>query len=379
MGRKLLVTPYYDPHVVGGAEISTQLIAEGLVGGADVLTAGTRDSERELNGVRIIEMRVPLLDGVWKQSLDGGRLTIRDKLGFHLMPHFPVPNLVNRYRSFIEEGGYDTVLVNSNEDIMARASLWKAAYDSGTRLVLALRDPLLIERPPLHGLTWNTAYRALVRRQLRWVDSFVAPSQYMLDLYAKYKMSCDSSCVIPNAVASTNVPKVSFGEKHGVLYVGTLSENKGVETLLSASTLLRCGEELALIGRGPLMEKCRTSGVECMGWLPHDEAIAKMAQAKVVVLPSEWPEAFGRTLIEAVDAGTLVVGSDAGAIPEVLNDDWRYLFAAGNIYGLAERIDRICSLDEEGYASELMGLRHQFERYSLESYVKAWKGLLDDG
>ena len=42
----LLVTPYYDPNIVGGAEISTQLIAEGVLGRCDVLTFGATDARR---------------------------------------------------------------------------------------------------------------------------------------------------------------------------------------------------------------------------------------------------------------------------------------------------------------------------------------------
>lgn len=65
----LLVTPYYDPNIVGGAEISTQLIAEGVLGRCDVLTFGATDARRSLNGVTVYEMAFPKYANLWAQPL----------------------------------------------------------------------------------------------------------------------------------------------------------------------------------------------------------------------------------------------------------------------------------------------------------------------
>lgn len=43
-----------------------------------------------------------------------------------------------------------------------------------------------------------------------------------------------------------------------------------------------------------------------------------MQTAKCVVLPSEWYETFGLTVIEAMSVGTPVVVSDLGALPEIV-------------------------------------------------------------
>ena len=51
----LAVTPFYEPNIVGGAEVSTQILAEGLCDRVDVLTYGPSDAERELNDVSIFE------------------------------------------------------------------------------------------------------------------------------------------------------------------------------------------------------------------------------------------------------------------------------------------------------------------------------------
>ncbi len=43
-----------------------------------------------------------------------------------------------------------------------------------------------------------------------------------------------------------------------------------------------------------------------------------MRSAKCVVLPSEWHETFGLTVVEAMSAGTPVIVSDLGALPELV-------------------------------------------------------------
>lgn len=372
----LLVTPYYDPNIVGGAEISTQLIAEGVLGRCDVLTFGATDARRSLNGVTVYEMAFPKYANLWAQPLGRGKSSAWDNLRGQLRDLRPNVASVKRFLDFFCEHRYKTIIMNSNEFVMDRPSLWQAAHKSGARVILTLRDNLLLERL-FAGVDYSWLYTHTVARQLRWIDQLVAPSQYMIDLYAKHGMTKESCRVIPNAVKAINVPDVPFGEKRGVLYAGSISEQKGIRTLAKAASCFSNGERLVLIGRGPLAEEIAEGEriVKC-GWMPKDDLYREMSRAKVLVLPSEWPEAFGRVLIEAVQCGTLVVGSTAGGIPEVLGGDERYLFKSGDIGALTNRVNRILGLAEDEYLEELAALRLRFERYAIENYVAAWGDLI---
>lgn len=375
----LLVTPYYDPNIVGGAEVSTQLIAEGLHGDADVLTFAERDSSRSLNGVTVYELNLPDMTNFWLDGLNRTRLeSKREKVHRLLRMFFPDRKATARYESFIRAHGYDTVLFNSNEDVFIRPSLWKAARCSGARTVLVLRDPMLVKRN-LPGL-FQRAYRFVVRRQLRWVDAIASPSQYMIDLHARYGMGKDITHVIPNAVEAVRVGKVPFKSKCGVMYAGSLTKEKGVPTLVKSASSFVGSEQLELIGRGALSDWCREQpDVTVHDWMPRKELYSRMAGAKVFVLPSEWPEAFGRVLVEAVFAGTLAIGSSAGGIPEVLDHDERYLFSSGDVYDLAAHVNRILGLSEAEYQVELASLRDSFRRFSIDRYVSSWAAVLKTG
>ena len=379
MKDTLLVTPYYDPNIVGGAEISTQLIAESLPGRCDVLTFGRSNRERQVNDVDVYQTNLQKYENIWAAPLDGTSLTSRNKLDGHLGTLWPSKRISIIYRDFIRKHGYKTVVMNANETVMDRPSLWKGAHDSGARVVLTLRDNSLLNKT-IGGLDFGTVYRHLIRQQLCWVDAFVAPSQYMIDLYAQSGMAKADNRVIPNAVGKIDVSEVPFEDRSGVIFAGSVTEQKGITTLLEAARYFRSGDCLEIVGRGLLVGMCEdVDSVTVKEWMSRENLYKEIAHRKVLVLPSVWPEAFGRVLVEAVMCGTLVVGSNAGGIPEVLNNDCRYVFEAGNSEQLAKKVNRILGLSEDDYARELRALQEKSRRFSKEHYAEAWAEVLDGG
>lgn len=115
-------------------------------------------------------------------------------------------------------------------------------------------------------------------------------------------------------------------------YVGRLVPEKGVHLLLQALATLNGDWQLRVVGGGPerpaLMQLAASLGVAArVQWvdqLPSVEMPAQFAALNVLALPSltraNWKEQFGRVIIEALACGVPVVGSDSGAIPDVLGD-----------------------------------------------------------
>lgn len=115
-------------------------------------------------------------------------------------------------------------------------------------------------------------------------------------------------------------------------YLGRLTEEKGLRTLLHALAELRSlAWRLVVVGTGDyrseFIEIARRLGLEsriCLtGFVPHPQAPRYLSAFDMLVLPSEsrpnWKEQFGRVVVEAVACGTPVVGSDSGEIPFVIN------------------------------------------------------------
>jgi glycosyltransferase involved in cell wall biosynthesis len=155
---------------------------------------------------------------------------------------------------------------------------------------------------------------------------------------------------------------------------------KGLDTLMEAVARLGPGVELWLIGNGPyrpaLEELSRKLRIEeRVRWLepvPPERMPELLAQVDVVVLPSRttrvWKEQFGRILVEAMACKVPVVGSDSGAIPEVVGDAG-LIFPEGDVATLAECLDRLRQSPE---------LRAQFaERGLIRAQLYAQERIAD--
>ena len=114
-----------------------------------------------------------------------------------------------------------------------------------------------------------------------------------------------------------------------VLYLGRLTDEKGVRLLMTAwdATKADVGPELPLVvaGAGPLHgELARWAegrdDVRYLGLQTRAECASLMARAAVVVTPSAWLEAFGLVVVEAMAAGVPTVAAGHGAFVELVED-----------------------------------------------------------
>lgn len=158
----------------------------------------------------------------------------------------------------------------------------------------------------------------------KWTDTFICPSEFMNKQmhkggFAKLKTICnfiDPKKLETVKNLSTNVTEDYF------IYVGRLSNEKGIETLLEATK--ETNYKLKIAGGGPLKEELEQKYKDCKNieFLGHcdAESVANLlSKAKFSVVPSEWYENNPLSVIEALCAGTPVVGTNIGGIPELIN------------------------------------------------------------
>jgi glycosyltransferase involved in cell wall biosynthesis len=206
--------------------------------------------------------------------------------------------------------------------------------------------------------TWN-----------RTVDVYVAPSEFVRRKLVAGGLPAERIVVKPHFVDPD--PGAGGGGGHA-LFIGRLSDEKGAGTLLKAWTTLGPKLPLTLVGSdglgpGLASQAARLPGVRWLGTQPMSEVHSLMRDARMVVVPSECYETFGRVVIEAFAAGTPVVASRIGAVEELIDEGRTgLLFRAGDVEDLVAKVERLCD-DRAALTAMRAAARHEFERrYTAE-------------
>lgn len=174
------------------------------------------------------------------------------------------------------------------------------------------------------------------------VDAYLAPSRFMQEAIS-HRIARQRVHLLYNGV-DTQAMQGSGADHNYVLYLGRLSAEKGVATLLAAHALSRAGWKLVVAGTGPLEHdlKLQHKQATFMGHVSGEQLREVVDRASVVVVPSEWYENCPMSVLEAMAYGKPVVGSRMGGIPELVADgETGLLFEAGNAGELRAQLDRL--------------------------------------
>lgn len=185
------------------------------------------------------------------------------------------------------------------------------------------------------------------RRLQTWqskVDRFIAPSAFCKELLASAGLPRDRIAVKPHFTLPLRT--TSLREPRGyALFVGRLSAEKGIKTLLRAWQ--QVPHQLHIVGDGPLREEVQSAAAECdkisyRGAMSRTDVEGELQDAAYLVFPSLLPETFGLTIIEAFAHGIPVIASRLGSQADLVEDESTgLLFEAGNAFDLAAKAMQI--------------------------------------
>ena len=200
------------------------------------------------------------------------------------------------------------------------------------------------------------------------VTRYIALNEFARAKYIRGGLPGARISVKPNFVdvPALSVPRGALS-REGLLFVGRLSEEKGIALLLDAFARLSPGQTLRVVGSGPLEpwvrdQLPRLPGLHCLGPLPAEQVYAQMRRSAALVLPSICYENFPRTIVEAFACGLPVIASDLGALPSIVRQGQTgLLFQPGDAEALAACITAATSEPE---SLRQMGLlaRDHYER-----------------
>lgn len=206
-----------------------------------------------------------------------------------------------------------------------------------------------------------TLHRALGTYRHK-VTRYIALNRFCRDKFVEGGLPRNRISIKPNFVDS---PMLIDAPRSGGLFVGRLSQEKGIDVLLGALARLP-GKIVNVIGEGPERERIQMHGrLRSLGGKARTEIMVHMQRSSYLVMPSIWYETFCLVLVEAFACGLPVIAARLGAMQDLIEDGRTgILFDSGSSVDLAEKI---AWADRHPEEMRRMG-RNAREKY-LEKYT----------
>ncbi|KKR20262.1 MAG: group 1 glycosyl transferase [Parcubacteria group bacterium GW2011_GWE2_39_37] len=177
------------------------------------------------------------------------------------------------------------------------------------------------------------------------IIQFIAPSEFVKNKAIEWGIPAEKISLLPYFIKLDEfTPDFTVGNYW--LYFGRLEKEKGIYTLLEAINMVNDGK-LKIVGIGSesenikkyIIENNLSSKVELLGAKYGQDLKLLIAQARAVIVPSEWYEVSGIVNLEALALGKLVIASNIGGIKEIITDNQTgLLFTPGSVSELAEKM-----------------------------------------
>lgn len=163
----------------------------------------------------------------------------------------------------------------------------------------------------------------LLRTWTRMVDVYVAMTEFERSQFVAAGLPAHKIKVLPHFVERD--PGIGTHDGSFALFVGRLTPEKGVRTLLAAWAGLAAPVPLKIVGEGPLEAEvaaaaARMSHIQWLGRRSQADVVQVMGEASLLIVPSEWYEPFGLVVIEAYARGTPVLICRSGGLTELVVD-----------------------------------------------------------
>jgi glycosyltransferase involved in cell wall biosynthesis len=277
----------------------------------------------------------------------------------------PVVQTLHNYRflcpagTFLREGKICEECVTSTLFRSVRHSCYQDSASASATLALMLASQRALG-------TWQEK-----------VACYIARTEFARKKFIEGGLPAERIVVKPCFVNPDPGPRAGSGDT--VLFLGRLSPEKGLRTLIAAWEHLDGSVPLRIAGDGPLrgeleteVERRRVAGVKVLGRVPDADLLAEVKRARFLVFPSEWYEGLPLTIAEAFTCGVPVVASRIGSMIELVEDGRTGLhFAPGDPADLAAKVEWAWTHPKE---MEEMGLaaRREYEtKYTAEQNYDA--------
>jgi glycosyltransferase involved in cell wall biosynthesis len=174
------------------------------------------------------------------------------------------------------------------------------------------------------------------------VSAYIALTDFARNKFIQGGFPEEKIFIKPNYLQSD--PRPGEGRGNYAFFVGRLTPEKGIETMIAAWKEIGHELPLQMAGDGPLAPEVQKASreMESVTWLkylPRAEILERMKNASVLILPSTWYEGFPMIVAEAFAAGLPVIASNLGSLSSIVDHHRTGLhFEAGQASSLVEAV-----------------------------------------
>lgn len=179
------------------------------------------------------------------------------------------------------------------------------------------------------------------------VNAYIVFTQFQKEKMVQAGLPAEKIYIKPNFISYNNCNNQNIKSGNYLLFVGRLSEEKGISLLIDTYIQHDLSVPLKIVGDGPLQqllkEKVLYTGygnlIEFLGFQERDTIFKLMYGADFLIFPSVWYEGFPLTIIESFACGLPVVAPKLGSMAEIVENGVNGLhFQAGDSVSLAAKI-----------------------------------------
>ena len=185
---------------------------------------------------------------------------------------------------------------------------------------------------------------------------------------------------IPNNIELFNGDRIKVENNKKLLYIGRLSEEKGVNLLLEAMKNLPY--ELDVIGDGPLFEKLSKNNalpnVRFLGWYNKPQINEALLEARAVIFPSIWHEGSPLLIPEVMSAGIPTLVSDVCNGKDFIKDGENgWLVNVNSKSEFIQKLDNIFKTDISEISKHAYEIRRNYTSAIFDKYLNVLKEVLN--
>jgi glycosyltransferase involved in cell wall biosynthesis len=281
----------------------------------------------------------PLITKAWGKSIEKAKGLVVYRIPwirmnlFLILEKYPALEFLYLFPALFIAGLILMMFKGSNIKIIHAQGLVAGAV--GVILSSIFDKKIIISTHSIYNFPTNGIYRNFVKYLVNKAEKILTLSNQSKEEIQKLVISKEKVAVFRYWVdqgvfkaikKETAREKLNLPSNFICLFVGRLVAVKGIGELLKAAKLLEEECTFLIIGDGPLATQVREAESKMQNIIFRESIENKELPlyynaANVLIIPSTHEEGFGRVILEALSCGVPVIGSDRGAIPDVISKE----------------------------------------------------------